>query len=590
MPIPASTASGSRGQPPAEALLADGRVVLLRRLQPEDAAGVRALHERASDRSLWLRFFSPRRRIAQRYAGHLTGAIGHHLAIVAEAGDTVVGVASAELDPASPGSAEIALLVDDARHGTGIGTLLHEHLAVCARRQGVQRFVADVLDENGRMLELLARAGFALTVEHEDGVAAVHMDLNLGDALRHAVVGRERSAEVASVRRVLAPGSVVVVGASRRDGVGRAVLDNLVSGGNTGQLAVVNHHVRHGEMISNVAAFRSVAEVPFAADLAVLAVPAADVPFAVEECGRCGVAAVVVLASGFAETGGSGTTAERELVEVAHRHGMRLVGPNCFGVINTDPTVRLNATFGTVHPIPGHLALASQSGALGISVLHAAARRGLGVSAFVSLGNKADLSGNDLLLAWQDDPRTAVIGLYLESIGNPRRFRRIAAGVSRSRPVVVLRGGRSAPGARAGRSHTAAAAAPGAVLDALLRDCGAIAVDDTAELLDVAALLEHQPVPSGNRIGVLGNAGGPGALAADHAGAGGATVPALSPDTVAALRAAAPGAAATENPIDLGAAAPRRPTPVRCRCWQIPARSTPWLWCMPQRELSSRRQ
>jgi acyl-CoA synthetase (NDP forming)/GNAT superfamily N-acetyltransferase len=554
------TIARARPAPAAEALLADGRVVRLRMLGPEDGDAVRALHARAGDESVRLRFFSVRREVAGNYAEHLATATDHHLAMVAVAGGTVIGVASAELNPTDAECAEVAVLVDDARQHTGIGTLLLEHLAAQARRHGIRRFVAEVLEENAGMLEVLRHAGFRLSTRYAGGVAEVTVDLEPSEALREAVERRERAAEVACLRRVLAPRGVVVVGASRSgvgaSGVGRAVVDNLLAGGYLGRVAVVNSHTQPGDTIAGVPAYRRVVEVPFAADLAVLAIPAAAVCEVIEECGRVGVAAAVVLSSGFAETGEAGARVERELVDTAHRYGMRLVGPNCFGVLNTDPAVRLDATFGAVRPLPGRTALASQSGALGISVLHAAARRGLGISAFVSLGNKADVSGNDLLLAWAQDPGTAVIALYLESIGNPRRFRRIAREVSRARPVVVLRSGRSAPGARAGCSHTAAAAAPDAVLDALLADSGVIGVDSTAELLDVAALLESQPVPAGTRIAVLGNAGGPGALAADHAVAAGATVPALSPDTLAAVRAAAPGVAAADNPIDLGAAAP----------------------------------
>lgn len=581
--------------PAAEALLADGRVVRLRPLRPDDADAVRELHTRVSDESRRLRFFSPRQDLARRYAEHLVTATDHHLALVAESDRVVLGVASAELDPEHSERAELALLVDDTRQHTGIGTLLLEHLATAARRRGVRHFLAEVLEENLPMLEVLRRAGFGLTSRHESGVVEVTVDLDPGELLRRAVAQRERAAEVASVRHVLAPRSVVVVGASRHGagehgGVGRLVLENLLAWGYRGRLAVVNSHVRSGDTIAGVPAYRRVSELPFAADLAVLAIPADAVPAGVEECGRAGVTAAVVLTSGFAETGPAGAAVERELVATAHRYGMRLVGPNCFGVLNTDPQVRLNATFGVAHlltgrslaghPLPGSpsaggplpggpsargIALAAQSGALGISVLYAASRRGLDISAFVSLGNKADVSGNDLLLAWADDPRIAVITLYLESIGNPRRFRRIAREVSSSRPVVILRSGRSAPGARAGRSHTAAAAAPAAVLDALLADSGVIGVDSTPELLDVVTLLHAQPVPAGTRIAVLGNAGGPGALAADHAVAAGASMPALDPPTLAALRAAVPGAAAISNPVDLGAAAPPAAYPAALR-------------------------
>lgn len=519
-----------------------------------------------------MRFFTAGKSSAIRYAEHLATATDHHLAMVAEIGGVLLGVGSAE--PVGGNStqsvdghgtdtrtAELALLVDDTRQNSGVGTLLLEHLAMVARRQGIRRFVAEVLEANARMFTVLQNAGFRLTTEHRGGLATVTIDLEPDDSLREAIAGRERAAEVASLRPVLAPQSVVVVGVSRRatgqgGGIGSAVLHNILAAGYPGQIAVVNRHADRYSTIAGVPVYRRVTDIPFAADLAILAIPAAGVPVVVEECGLAGVGAVVVLSSGFAETGAQGAVAQRELVATAHHYGMRLVGPNCFGVLNTDPEIGLNATFGAAPPLPGRVALASQSGALGISVLHAAARRGLGISSFVSLGNKADVSGNDLLLGWVDDPRTSVIALYLESIGNPRRFRRIARDVCRTRPVVALRSGRSAPGARAGRSHTAAAAAPTAVLDALLADSGVIGVDTTAELLDVAALLERQPVPAGTRIAVLGNAGGPGGLAADHAVATGATVPALDSKTVAVLRAAAPDAPAVDNPIDLGAAAP----------------------------------
>ncbi|MFI5960088.1 GNAT family N-acetyltransferase [Cryptosporangium sp. NPDC051539] len=548
-----------------EALLADGTVVLVRPVRPADADGLRHLHVDASGTSRRMRFFSTGDVTARAYADHLAHPDDGHLALVAVRGEEILGVASAEPPiphgrPAdAPPEAEVALMVADRHHHTGVGTLLLEHLAAAARHAGLTRFTADVLAENRAMMTVFVNAGFTMSAARpEASTVTVSVDLTGTAVLAYAVAERERRADAASIAPVLAPRSVVVVGAGRHSGgVGHSVLSNLLASGFTGAVAAVNRHASPGSSIAGAPAFAAVTDVPGPIDLAVIAVPAAAVAASIADCGRAGVRAVVVLSSGFAEAGGRDT--EQELVAIAHRYGMRLVGPNCLGVVNADPAVRLNATFAVLPApaadVPDGIGLASQSGALGIAVLDAAARRGIGVSEFVSLGNKADVSGNDLLLYWAGADRTPVIALYLESIGNPRRFRRIAAKVAAQKPIVALRSGRSAAGARAGASHTAAAATPDATTTALFRDAGVIAVDTTEELLDVTALLAVQPVPAGRRIGVIGNAGGPGALTADAAAAAGAEVPELSAATVAELAAAVPGAAAVTNPIDLGAEA-----------------------------------
>ncbi|GAA3394879.1 bifunctional acetate--CoA ligase family protein/GNAT family N-acetyltransferase [Cryptosporangium minutisporangium] len=553
---------------PVDALLADGTVVLVRAVVPEDADGLRRLHVDASGTSRRMRFFTVGDTAARQYAEHLAHPDDGHLALVAVRDDEILGVASAEPPDSysrradGPPEAEVALMVTDRLHHAGIGTLLLEHLAAAARRAGITRFTADVLTENRAMMAVFADAGFTVSTGRPDAsTVQVTVDLTGTAVLAAAVAERERRADAASLTPILAPRSVVVVGAGRQPGgVGRSVLTNLLAGGFTGRLAAVNQKVAPGSTIGEVPAYPAVADVPEPIDLAVIAVPAGQVAAALAECGRTGVRAAVVLSSGFAEIGGR--AAEQELVAVAHRYGMRLVGPNCLGVLNLDPSIRLNATFadlrtGTTSEAPDGvgIGLASQSGALGIAVLDAAARRGLVVSEFLSLGNKADVSGNDALLYWEHAPGVRVIALYLESIGNPRRFRRIAARIAEHKPIVALRSGRSAAGARAGASHTAAAATPDATTTALFRDAGVLAVETTEELLDVAALLATQPVPAGTRIGVVGNAGGPGALAADAAAAAGARVPELSEATVAALRREVPGAAAVSNPVDLGAEA-----------------------------------
>jgi acyl-CoA synthetase (NDP forming)/GNAT superfamily N-acetyltransferase len=552
-----------------DALLSDGSVATVRPLRPADRQALLDLHRQASDRNRWLRFFSAGLAPAEQYAQHLIEGGDGHLAVVAERDGYLLGVASAE--PLPDREAEVALFVADRLHHTGVGTLLLEHLATAARGAGLQRFSALVLAENRPMLNVFLHAGFEVQLDQiVDGEVGVHLDLRGTRPLAAAVAERERRAVTASIASVLAPVSVVVIGAGRNEGgagrnggetgsnegeAGRAVLHNLNAKGFTGKAAAVNPRAVPGELIAGERVYRSLAEVPWVPDLAVIAVPAPAVAAVLEECGLAGVRAAVVLSAGFAEV--ENADGQAELVRIAHRHGIRLVGPNCLGVLNTDPAVRLDATFARSTPSAGEhggVGLATQSGALGVSVLDAAGQRGIGISGFVSLGNKADVSGNDMLLYWAGDPPTSVIALYLESVGNPRRFRRIAAETARIKPIVALRSGRSAAGARAGASHTAAAATPDASTKALFREAGVIAAESTEELVDISMLLSTQPVPAGRRVVIVGNAGGPGALAADAAHDAGAVVPELSAETVTRLKTVA-GSVAGLNPVDLGAGA-----------------------------------
>jgi acyl-CoA synthetase (NDP forming)/GNAT superfamily N-acetyltransferase len=536
-----------------DALLADGGVVHIRPIVPADAAALRALHRASSDRSIYLRYFSVSRRSGEVYLDRLLGAERvDRLALVAEQGGAAVGMASCER-VSGTADAEVALLVADAHQHRGAGTLLLEHLSALARHHGVRRFVGEVLAENTLMQKVFADAGFAVTRSTVQDVIEVSFPIGPTPQLQAAVDGRERAADVRSLRHVLAPRSVAVVGASDRPGsVGGAVLHNLCAGGFAGAVVPVN---RRATTVGGLAAFPSVAALPEPVDLAVLAVPAGDVADVVADCGRRGVPATVIVTAGFGETGAGGVGRERELRRLVRRLGIRVVGPNCLGVACTDPDVRLNATFSGAAPVAGALGVASQSGALGIALLAETAHRGLGVSSFVSLGNKLDVSSNDMLLYWEDDPRTRVLALYVESFGNPAKFARHAERIGRRKPIVVLKAGRSAAGAQAGASHTAAAATPDAVVSALLRRAGVIRVTGTAELLDVAALLAEQPLPAGYRLGILGNSGGPGILAADAAAEAGLQVVSLSAPVRAALRAAVPRLAGDGNPVDLGAGA-----------------------------------
>jgi acetyl coenzyme A synthetase (ADP forming)-like protein len=535
-----------------DAVRTDGTLVHLRAATPDDLAALTLLHERASERSLYLRFFGLGHEPARQHVPLLASdGSAEHGALVAELDDRLVGVA--EFKRVSDADAEIALLVEDAQQGSGIGTLLTEHLAQIARSYGYRRFLAEALAENTNVLRLLVDLGLPVRRSYTNGTVTLTIDLELDATAMAASDRREALADAASLRALLAPRSVAVVGASTRsNSVGHQVLRNIVDAGFTGLVYAVNPHC---DSVLGVPAVANPADLPVAVDLAVVAVPASQVPGVVAACGRRGVRGLVLLSSGFGETGPAGRDLEGEVLELARRFGMRLIGPNCLGVLNTDPQVRLNATFAALPMQAGALGLASQSGALGIAVAEAAARSGVGVAAFVSVGNKADVSGNDLLMSFEHDPRVKVIALYLESFGNPRKFARIARRISATKPIIAIKGGRTPAGERAGRSHTAAAASSNVVVDALFEQAGVLRVDTMPELLDAARVLATQPVPAGPRLAIVGNSGGPQILAADAAFGAGLQVVPLSDQTVRALRERVPGAASYANPVDLGAAA-----------------------------------
>jgi acyl-CoA synthetase (NDP forming)/GNAT superfamily N-acetyltransferase len=535
-----------------DAIRADGGLVHIRPITAEDRASLGELHARVSDRSIYLRFFSMDRRAADKYLDQLVQATTYeHRALVAIVDGELVGVAGYERLDAT--TAEIALLVADNLHGEGIGTLLIEHLASVARHEGITHCVADVLAENTSMITVFRDMGYAPKMSYEYGTMRVEFDLLTTDALVAAVDRRDRAAEVASLRPVLTPRSIAVIGASPRpDTIGHQLLRNIVDSGYSGSVYVVNPN--HSEVLG-IPSVPSPRSLPVAPDLAIIAVPAKQVPDAVRACGERGVAGVVLISSGFSEAGAEGSERQREVLRIARRHGMRLVGPNCLGLVNTDPLVRLNATFAPMPMLPGPLALASQSGAFGIALLSAAGRMGQGVSQFVSMGNKADVSSNDLMLAWEQDPQTKVIALYLESVGNPRKFARIARRISATKPIIAVKAGRSSSGVQDGQSHMAIAAVPDVVADALFEQAGIIRLAGMAELLDTARVLCDQPLPAGPRVAIVGNSSGPGILAADAAELGGLVVAELCPATREALEEVVPEAASLHNPIDLGAGA-----------------------------------
>jgi acyl-CoA synthetase (NDP forming)/GNAT superfamily N-acetyltransferase len=528
---------------PVRALLLDGAIVRVRELGEADAPLVVAFYQQLPVYDRFLRFFS---------AGSLPGPDDLALrrpgdmSLGAFRGETLIGVAQC-VGTQDPSAAEVALAVAHEEQTRGVGTLLLEHAASRVRRRGVRRFVADVLGENARIQEVLTDVGLPVRRHPQDGQLHVEFDLDPADGYLDALAGREERADVASLAAVLAPRSVVVVGASRRpDSVGHAVLRNLVRAGFRGRLAAVNPHATQ---VCGVACHRSVDELAAPVDLAVLCVPAPAVPEVAEQCGRAGVRALLVLTSGL-----SGDPAlSGALLDAVRRHDMRMVGPNCIGVADTDPAVRLDATFAEPAPA-GSVGLVTQSGGVAIAVQKELGRLGLGVSTAVSTGDKYDVSGNDMLLWWHGDERTKMAVLYLESFGNPRKFSRFARRLAERMPVLTVRSGSSAAGQRAAASHTAATATPRVTRDALFRQAGVLAVDRLDELSELIATLSWQPLPAGRRTAVISNAGGAGVLAADACEAHGLTVAPLAERTQRALRRLLPGGAVTANPVDTSAA------------------------------------
>src|SRR5262245_12505340 len=545
------------GNPPdweSDVVLADGGTVRVRPINEKDEAGLLELYEALSDESLYLRFFSPVPRPTAAQLERIT-KIDHrdHMALVAELGDSLLAVARYDRVEPDSNEAEVAFTVRDDQQGRGLGTLLLEHLAVVARANGIDVFSADTLPVNAKMLNVFRDAGWESERHYDGGAIHVRFAIEPTEASVAAVQSREHQAESESIARLLAPRSIAVVGASREQGtIGNEVFRNLLSYGFQGAVYPVN---RSSDSVAGVRAYPSVLDVPDAIDLAVIVVPAAAVPQVLADCATKRVHGLVIITAGFAETGEAGVRAQRDLVSTARRNGMRIIGPNCLGVVNTAPEIRMNATFAPAPPVAGNVAFSSQSGGLGIELMARAGELGLGISQFVSVGNKADVSGNDLLQHWEQDQRTEVILLYLESFGNPRKFARLARRIARSKPIIAVKSGRTVAGSRAASSHTAALATPDVAVDALFAQAGVIRVDTLEDLLGTAMVLGNQPLPKGRRVAIVSNAGGPGILATDACGGAGLEVPELSDKTQRKLRAFVAEDASVHNPIDLVAGA-----------------------------------
>jgi acetyl coenzyme A synthetase (ADP forming)-like protein len=532
--------------------LRDGSTIRIRATHPGDFDAVRAFLEGLSEQSRWLRFFGAGPNLDD--AAKIAVTRGFSVSLVAVTGTDGHVVAHGMYVREAAGQAEVAFAVADEWQAHGIATMLLAQLAELAVAEDIHTFLALVMPGNHRMIDVFRQSGYPVDVRSEPDVIEVSFPTSLSsDGLRR-FEERERMAAVAAVGHVLQPASVAVVGASRRRGtVGGEVLHNLVEGGFTGPLYAVNPQARE---IDGVPAFPSVSELPEPVEMAVIAVPAAAVVDVARACGEFGVQALVILSAGFAEVGEEGAARQRELMEVCRATGMRVVGPNCLGVLNTDPATSLNATFSPGVAPPGRVAFASQSGAFGIAAIDLAAERSMGIASFVSAGDKVDLSGNDFLQYWEADERTDAILLYLESFGNPRKFGRIARRVTAAKPVIAVKSGRTAAGRRAASSHTGAmVAASDTTVDALFAHAGVIRTETIGEMFDVAGLLSRQPLPRGDRVAVITNAGGPGILCADALAAQRLRVEPLEESTQHALRALLPPEASVGNPVDMIASA-----------------------------------
>ena len=524
-------------QPALDVLLTDGSIASIRLVRPEDASSLTSLNDRVSLRTRRMRFFSTSERPGEWYVERVLQESGLGNALVAEVGGAVVALASFARLERDPQLADLGLLVDDEHQHQGLGALLLEHLAGIARHQGITALTADVLSENHTMLKLLTSSGFAVTSHGSSGVVELRIDLAPRPEVVDALTTREIAAERASLRPLLEPVGIAVVGSTRRQSVATEVWTALHQSGYDGAL----RRVGPGQTVGGGPPI----------DLVVVAVPAEHVLDVARESVAAGARALCVLSAGFAENGPGGRERQQELLALCRQAGARLVGPNCLGLVSTAAEHRFNATFCDAHPRAGRVALVSQSGAVGIAALRHAERRGAGLSAFVSTGNKADVSGNDLLAWFSEDPRTSAIALYLESFGNAQRFARLASHVGRTKPVVVVKAGRTPAGAQAGASHTAAASTPDVAIDALLRGSGVIRAEDLSELFDVLTVLDAKVLPQGPRVAVIGNSGGPGVLAADACDDAGLALATLSDDTRTALRRVAPEGASLTNPVDL---------------------------------------
>jgi acetyl coenzyme A synthetase (ADP forming)-like protein len=546
--------TGPTNDQPCDVVLRDGSTLPLRPVRQDNLGALVTFFAGLSPESRYFRFFGEPNLDATGVARLIPMDARGGMALVGECGGRIVAFAGYYRAADDPDRAEVAFAIADAFQGRGIGTRLLEQLANLARSERVGTFDAYVLGANRKMMDVLLESGYRVSRRIEGGV--FHVELSLEATLEFAQKAATRSqlAATASMKSFFEPRTVAVVGANRERGkIGSEILHNLLTAGFRG--AIIPVHPAATEL-QGLRAYQRVSDIPGVVDLAVIVVPAAQVLRTVADCIGKGVRALCVISAGFGEAGPEGRARELAILDKVRSAGCRLVGPNCMGLLNTDPAVGLNATFSPVYPPTGGVAMSTQSGALGLAILDYARQLNIGISSFVSVGNKIDVSGNDLIQYWAEDRHTSVILLYLESFGNPKKFAEIARRVARLKPIVAVKAGRSSAGARAASSHTGALAATDTVVDALFHQAGVIRTNTLEELFDVATLLAHQPIPRGRRVAILTNAGGPGILAADACAANGLELVALSERTRAELRSFLPESASVANPVDMLASAP----------------------------------
>lgn len=538
-----------------DVVLRDGSTVRVRPARPSDATRVEDYLIGLSPDTRRLRFWTQAIDVRNLAAKVVDVDYENHLTLLAiTGGDEGTVVGGAQFIRTDGARAEFGVSVTDAYQGKGLGSILIGLTAQAAAEKGISTLVAEVLPENHRMINVLRASGFPVSIRATPGSLEVEFPATPTQEAVELFEHRESQAAVAAVRTFLAPRAVAVVGASRdSSSIGGQLFRNLLMAEFHGAVYPVNPKAA---VVQGVPAYPSILDVPGEVDVAFVTVPAELVAGVARECGEKRVRGLVVISAGFGETGGGGPARQRELLEICRAYGMRLIGPNCMGIVNTDPEIRLNGTFATVYPPPGRVGFLSQSGALGLAVMRYATELGLGLSSFVSVGNRADISATDLIAYWGEDERTDVILLYIESIGDPRRFGHLAREVGRSKPIVVVKSGRSAAGARAAASHTGALlAASDVTVDALFRQSGVIRTDTLEQMFDVATVLANQPAPAGDRVAIVTNAGGLGILCADTCEANGLVVGPLSEATQAKLRGFLPPEASVANPVDMIASA-----------------------------------
>lgn len=537
----------------ADVVLRDGSTVRIRPARPEDEGLVEDFLIDLSPESRQLRFWTSSIDVKEIATKAVDVDYSDHLTLIAVAGPNKM-IGGAQYQRLDEGRAEVSISIADEMQGKGLGSILIAQIAQAASEAGIPTLVAEVLPENHRMIHVFRDSGFDPSIRAKPGAIEVEFATSVTEQAIGQIEARESAAAISAMKSFLSPRTVAVIGASRnRSSIGGRLFHNLLEAGFSGSLFPVNPK---SPSVQGVPAYKTVLDVPGEVDLALIVVPADFVSAVARECATKGVHSLVVISSGFAEIGGEGPARQEELVQVCRENGMRLIGPNCMGILNTHPDVSLNGTFGAALPPVGHIGFMTQSGALGLAVMEYSAALNLGLSSFVSVGNKADISGNDMLAYWEKDDNTDVILLYLESVGNPGRFARLTRRIAAKKPVIVVKSGRSKAGKRAVASHTGSLVAASEItVDALFKQSGVIRTDTLEEMFDVATLLAHQPAPAGNRVAIITNAGGLGIMCADACEANGLQVLPLADETVTELESFLPREASAANPVDMIASA-----------------------------------